>query len=49
MEFDIVEAIWFSLLVLIVMAFYRVMAGVLSASDNSAAQAVGRGLGAIVG
>jgi len=49
MEFDVVEVVWFALLVLIIMAFYRTAAGLLSASDNSAAQAVGRGLGAIVG
>lgn len=49
MEFDIVTALWFAMLVLITMWLSRMAAGVLSASDNTAAQAVGRALGAVVG
>lgn len=49
MEFDVMSALWFAMLVLLTMWASRTLAGVLTNSDNQAAQAIGRGLGSIVG
>jgi hypothetical protein len=49
MEFDGITAIWFALLVLIAMAAWRLIAGIMAASDTLAVAKIGTGLGAIVG
>lgn len=49
MEFDAVSAFWVAVIVLIAMAFWRVLAGLMAASDNTSVSKIGTGLGAIVG
>jgi hypothetical protein len=49
MDFDIMSALWFAMLVLLTMWASRTLAGVMTASDSQAANTVGRALGSIVG
>ncbi len=49
MAFSFEQALWIALIVLITLGLSRMAAGWLAASGSGALQAVGNGLGAIVG